>query len=106
MGTHHKSPDDETIERMVFQVLKERWGPPILDSLKERFFNKTHREPKKTDKLVGDVWGDGDDATYFAEEVEKRLGIPIPTEEWTKVFTIQDVIDLFKRYRDRSVRSC
>lgn len=103
METPHKSLDDETIERLVLEVLKERWGPPILDSLKERFFNKPHRELKKTDKLVGDVWGDGDDATYFVEEAEKRIGIPIPNEEWRKVFTIQDVIDLFKLYRDRSV---
>jgi acyl carrier protein len=98
MGT---PPDDETIERMVFEVLKERWSPPILDSLKERFLGKPHRELKKTAKLVGDVWGDGDDATYFIEAVEKRIGVPIPIGEWKQVFTIQDVIDLFKRHRDR-----
>jgi len=48
------------------------------------------------------VWGDGDDASYFAEAVEKRMGIPIPIKEWETVSTIQDVIDLFKRYRDCS----
>jgi acyl carrier protein len=52
--------------------------------------------------VQGDVWGDGDDASYFALEIEKRLDISIPSEGWSKVFTIQDVLDLFKRYRDRS----
>ncbi|MBH0189252.1 MAG: hypothetical protein HP493_10560 [Nitrospira sp.] len=94
-------PVDETIERMVFEVLKERWAPRILESLKERFLGKPHQELKKTAKLVGDVWEDSDDATYFVEAVEKRIGVPVPIDEWKQVFTIQDVIDLFKRHRDR-----
>jgi hypothetical protein len=54
------------------------------------------------DKIIGDVWGDGDDAGYFALEVEKRVGIAIPRDAWSTVYTIQDVIDLFKRYRDHA----
>lgn len=102
MRSLSNSPDDEEIEKIVFQILKERWGPTVLDFLKERLFNKPHRELKKTDKLIGDVWGDSDDAGYFVEAVEKRIGIPIPIKEWKTVSTIQDVIDLFKRYRNRS----
>jgi len=101
MSTHNQIPDDQTIERVVFEVLRERWGPPLLDWFKERLFNKPRREPQRTDKIIGDVWGAGDDASYFALEVEKRLGITIPSAEWLTVCTIQDMIDLFKRYRDR-----
>jgi acyl carrier protein len=49
------------------------------------------------------VWGDSDDAGYFALEVENRLGIAIPRDEWSMVYTIQDVIDLFKRHRNHVV---
>jgi acyl carrier protein len=102
MSTHHRIPDDQTIERVVFDVLRERWGPPLLEWFKERLLNKPRRELQKTDKVIGDVWGDGDDASYFAIEVEKRVGIAIPRDEWSTVYTIQDVIDLFKRYRDHT----
>jgi hypothetical protein len=26
MSTHNRIPDDQTIERLVFDVLKEQWG--------------------------------------------------------------------------------
>jgi len=101
MSIHNRIPDDQTIERVIFEVLRERWGPPLLDWFKERLLNKPQREPQRTDKIIGDVWRDGDDAGYFALEVEKRLSIVIPRDEWSTVYTIQDVIDLFKRHRDR-----
>lgn len=31
MRSLNNSPDDEEIEKIVFQVLKERWDPPLLD---------------------------------------------------------------------------
>ena len=105
MSTHNRIPDDPTIERVVFDVLKEQWGPPLLDWFKERLLNTPRRELEMSDKIIGDVWSDGDDAGYFALEVEKRLGITIPPTEWLTVRTIQDVqdvIDLFKRHRDRA----
>ena len=103
MSIHNRIPDDQTIERVIFEVLRERWGPPLLDWFKERLLNKPRREPQRTDKIIGDVWRDGDDAGYFALEVEKRLGITIPPAEWLTVHTIQDMIDLFKHHRDRAV---
>jgi len=103
MSSHNQIPDDQTIERVVFEVLRECWGPPLCDWFNGRFINKPEREPQKTDRIIGDVWGDGDDAGYFALEVEKRLGIVIPPAEWEIVSTVQDMIDLFKRYRDRAV---
>ena len=102
MSSHNRIPDDPTIERVVFDVLRERWGPPLLDWVKARLLNTPRREFEMSDKIIGDVWGDGDDASYFALEVEKRLGITIPPTEWLTVRTIQDVIDLFKRHRDRA----
>lgn len=97
---HPQIPDDQTIERVVFDVLRERWGPPLLDWFKERLLNQPRRELEKTVTIIGDVWRDGDDAGYFALEVEKRVGIAIPRDAWSTVYTIQDVIDLFKRHRD------
>ena len=102
MSTHNRIPDDQTIDRVVFEVLRERWGPPLLEWFKERLLNKPRKELQKTDKIIGDVWSDGDDASYFALEVEKRLGIAIPHDEWSTAYTIQDVIDLFKRHRDHA----
>jgi|CXWL01.1.fsa_nt_gi acyl carrier protein len=102
MSTQNRIADDQTIERIVFDVLRERWGPPLLDWFKERLLNKPRRELQKTDKIIGDVWRDSDDAGYFALEVEKRIGIVIPRDAWASVYTIQDVIDLFKRHRDHA----
>jgi len=102
MSTHNRIPDDPTIERVVFDVLREQWGPPLLDWFKERMLNTPRRKLEMSDKIIGDVWSDGDDASYFALEVEKRLGLTIPQTEWLTVRTIQDIIDLFKRQRDRA----
>jgi acyl carrier protein len=102
MSTHNRIPDDQTIERVVFDVLRKQWGPPFLEWFKERCLNKPRQELKKTDKIIGDVFGDGDDASYFALEVEQRVGFAIPRDEWSTVYTIQDVIDLLKRHRDHA----
>lgn len=102
MSIPNQVPDDSTIERVVFEVLREQWALPLLDWFKERLLSTPRRELKKTDKVIGNVWGDGDDASYFALEVEKRLEITIPPIEWRTVRTIQDVIDLFKRHRDHT----
>ena len=102
MSSHNRIPDDQTIERLVFDVLRERWGPPLLEWFKERLLSKPRRELQRADNLIGDVWGDGDDASYFALEVEKRVGIAIPRDAWSTVYTIQEVNDLFKQYGDHS----
>lgn len=72
MSTHNRIPDDPNIERIVFDVLREQWGPSLLDWFKERLLNTPRRELKRSDNIIGDVWGDGDDASYFALEGEKR----------------------------------
>lgn len=105
MSTHNRTLDDQTIERVVFEVLKEQWRPPLLEWFKERLLKMPRHELTKSDRLIGDVWGDGDDAALFALEVEKRLGIMIPQDEWATVYTIQGVIDLFKRHRNHAARA-
>ena len=102
MSSHNRIPDDQTIERLVFDVLRERWGLPLLKWFKERLLSKPRGELRRTDKLIGDVWSDGDDASYFALEVDKCVGIAIPRDAWSTVYTIQDVNDLFKQYGDHS----
>lgn len=102
MSIPKQIPDDQTIEGEVFQVLKEEWRPPLLDWFKEKLLNAPRRELKNKDRLIGDVWGSGDDAAYFVLKLEKRLEITIPPDEWPKVRTLQDVIDLFKRHRNKT----
>ena len=102
MSIHNRIPDDQTIERLVFDVLREQGEQPLLEWFKGRLLSKPRRELQKMDKMIGDVWNDGDDAGYFALEVEQRVGIAIPLDAWSTVYTIQDVIDFFKRHRDHA----
>jgi acyl carrier protein len=49
---------------------------------------------------VGDLRLDSDDLSFvFVPLLEKQLGVKIPVREWDHVYTVQDAIDLFVRYR-------
>lgn len=52
MSTHNRIPDDQTIERLVFDVLREQWGPPLLEWFKERLLSKPRRELQNMDKII------------------------------------------------------
>lgn len=102
MALHNQILDDQNIEGVVLRVLREEWRPPLLDWIKEKLLNTPRREIKLTDRLVGDVWGSGDDASIFVLKLEKRLGIIIPPEEWSRVRTVQEIIDIFERHRPQA----
>ena len=57
---------------------------------------------RASDYLVRDIKIDSDDLSFiFVPEVEKKLKVKIPVEEWSRVYTVQDAIDLLKRYKRR-----
>jgi acyl carrier protein len=50
-------------------------------------------------RLVRDLKIDSDDLSYiFVPELEKKLKVKIPVEEWCNVSTIQDAIALLIKY--------
>jgi acyl carrier protein len=81
-------PDEnKDIEELVFEVL-------------ERILMLPMGKIKLTDHLIRDLKMDSDDASFdFALGLERMLGIRIPVEEWSKVCTVQETIDLLKKYR-------
>ena len=85
--------DRAAIELIVLEVLAERWGPTIWASLRARWSGTPVRRPSMADNLVGDVWGDSDDAAYFIMEVERRTAIDVPQAEWRTVYTLGDVVE-------------
>lgn len=74
------------IELAVFRRLEE-----ILEIPREQL--------KLTDDLVNDLGLVSEELSIdFAVELEKELGIEPPLKEYSKVFTIEDAINLFKTY--------
>lgn len=39
-----------------------------------------------------------DDQTFMALDLERKLRVKIPRDEWKKVFTVQDVVDILIRH--------
>ena len=53
-----------------------------------------------TDDLVKDIKVDSDDLSFiFVPELEKRLGMRVPIDEWSTVSTVQEVIELLRKYK-------
>lgn len=52
----------------------------------------------KNQMLIADLKLLSDDATAMALELEWRFGVKIPREEWARVLTVQDTIDLLVRH--------
>ena len=79
--------NDKNIKRAVFEMIEN-----ILVKPRSKF--------RVTDKLVSDLKINSDDLSFiFAPEREKKLGIEVPAEEWSEVYTVQDAINLLKKYR-------
>lgn len=51
----------------------------------------------KDDKLVADL-GLSYDATDVALDLERRFQVRIPRDEWSNVWTVQELINLFCRH--------
>lgn len=78
---------DKDIEEAVFMMLEN-----ILVKPRSTF--------RVTDKLVRDLKIDSDDLSFiFVPELENKLELEVPEEEWSEVYTVQDAINLLKRYR-------
>ncbi|OUL34007.1 hypothetical protein [Nostoc sp. 106C] len=74
------------IERTVLELL-------------EYFVCEAGQKPQLTDILIDDLKVDGDDfGMDFVLELQRKFQIKIPAKEWNEVFTVQDVVNLVKRF--------
>lgn len=56
-------------------------------------------EIRGTDRILKDLKIDSDDfGLDFVERAEAHIGRKLPLKEWETVVTVQDVINLLKRY--------
>lgn len=86
------SPHKEEVERVVF------------DSLEDILMIPQYRI-QRTDLLLRDLKLDGDDFSFlFVPNLEKVLQVKTTQEEWDKVYTVQDAIDVFTRAVERKNR--
>ncbi len=75
------------IKEAVFQTLED-------------VLNISRNKINLTDQLISDLKMDSDDASFdFALGLEKKLGLKIPAEEWSKVWTVEDAINLLIKYK-------
>lgn len=71
----------------------------VVLELLEYFVCVPGQKAHLTDNLIHDLRVDGDDfGIDFVLEIQRRLEIKIPVDEWNKVFTVQDVVNLVKRF--------
>jgi acyl carrier protein len=76
----------DTVTQVVLEVL-EKLVPG---------YSKRHN-PK--DDLVIDLRIDSDDLSfYFIPEVQRRLRVDLPPEEWSNVATIEEICELLNKY--------
>lgn len=65
-----------------------------LEQLAPEFSGKI----RDSDRPIPDLKLTGDDASAFAIETAKRLGIKVPRKAWSTVYTVADAIALLQRY--------
>jgi acyl carrier protein len=83
------SVDDETVAEAVIETL-------------ERILCKPRSTFRLTDRLVDDLRIASDDLSFmFVPELERKLGIRVPVDEWRSVYTGRDACELLKRYARR-----
>ncbi len=77
---------------MTSELVIEREVMTVLRTLTPRGIpiDRQHR-------IIQDLKLLSDDATAMALDLERKFHIKIPPSEWSAVFTVQDVIDLFCR---------
>ena len=77
---------DDIVTAVVLEVLRDVVDP-------------SEREVLLTDRLVKDLRIDSDDLSFlFVPNIQDRLGLKIPVKEWRTVYTIQDTINLCRKY--------
>ena len=73
------------IELIVFRHVEEHLGIP-------------YGQLKFSDTFVDHYCCDSLDTTEFILDLEDELGIEPTAEEYSKVYTVEDLINLFKKY--------
>jgi acyl carrier protein len=77
---------ESNIEKVVLELL-------------EYFVCSPGYKPNLTDNLIDDLKVDGDDfGIDFVQEVQRKFEIKIPVNEWNRVFTVQDVVNVVKKF--------
>lgn len=83
------SADDRLIELVVWETLERDLAIPR---------KKIHADAD----LIGDLNIDSDDLSFlFVPELEEKLGIKVPVEAWLNVETVQDAVNILKRYKSK-----
>lgn len=86
LGVYISNSEESNIEKVVLELL-------------EYFVCEPGYKPHLTDNLIHDLRVDGDDfGIDFVLEIQSRLQIKIPVDEWNQVFTVQDVVNLVKKF--------
>jgi hypothetical protein len=64
---------------------------------------KPHSEIREEDRLLQDLRVGGDDyGMWFVKEVERQLSMKAPLEEWNRVQTVKDILNIVNRHADAS----
>ncbi|AFZ10678.1 hypothetical protein Osc7112_6543 (plasmid) [Oscillatoria nigro-viridis PCC 7112] len=83
-----QSHESQDIERSVCELLKDIVGSQRQLCLRHR--------------LVKDLKIDSDVLSFeFAIPLQEKLKIDVPDDEWLNVYTIEDAINLLKRYQSK-----
>jgi hypothetical protein len=75
----------------------------LLDDIVPRYPARANAEDDLVRDLhihIEDLW------SYFVPEVERRLSVKIPTDQWPPVWTIRGIVDLVSRYAVVSANYC
>ena len=72
------------LEETIFAVLREYVRPTI--------------EITMDAELIQDLEIDSEDTVFMADDLERQLKVRTPLDEWRRVWTVRDLIDLFKRH--------
>lgn len=84
-----QSHESQDIEKAVCELLKDIVG--------------SQRQLRLTYRLVKDLNIDSDVLSFeFAIPLQEKLKIDIPDEEWLNIYTIEDAINLLKKYQSNN----
>jgi acyl carrier protein len=87
-----RGESEDVVVHVVMDTLRDLIGRPLFRRSRARVVHLSA-------DLVRDLKVDSDDLSYiFVPTVQERLHVRIPVDEWDKVYTVQDAIDLLKQY--------
>ena len=84
-------------------ILQEKTIEMTIYALLEDIVKIPRSAIRRVDFLVRDLHMDSDDFSFlFVPELEKRLGIHVPVQAWSTVYSVDDTIHLLKQYMEQS----